>query len=139
MVQDALQLLLAKHPLSTPAYLITRRQEQIIEIIKSKPDYQVYRTQKDFTQRVQQLAEKQVREMVFLDQLAYEEKLTATNEDIRQYLNLNNRPRTKEFIYFDPPITKQQGQETPIPTLELQQHCLREKTINHIIYHLTKK
>ncbi len=139
MVQDALQLLLAKHPLSIPSYLVTRRQEQIIDAIKGKPDYQVYRTQKDFTQRVQQLAEKQVREMVFLDQLAYEEKLTATNEDIRQYLNLNNRPRTKEFIYFDPPITKQQGQEIPISTFELQLHCLREKTINHIIYHLTKK
>ncbi|PKN03207.1 hypothetical protein CVU75_03460 [Candidatus Dependentiae bacterium HGW-Dependentiae-1] len=139
MVEDALHLLLVKHPISIPEYLVNRQQQQIIDAIKNKPDYQVYRTQKDFTQRVQQLAEKQVREMVYLDQLAYEEKLTATNEDIRQYLNLNNRPRTKDFIYFDPPVTKQQGQEMPILELELQQYCLREKTINHIIYHLTKK
>ncbi|MDZ4128629.1 MAG: hypothetical protein U1E02_31315, partial [Hydrogenophaga sp.] len=139
MVEDALHLLLAKHPISIPSYLVNRQQQQIIDTIKNKPDYQVYRTQKDFTQRVQQLAEKQVREMVYLDQLAYEEKLTTTNEDIRQYLNLNNRPRTKDFIYFDPPVTKQQGQEMPILELELQQYCLREKTINHIIYHLTKK
>jgi FKBP-type peptidyl-prolyl cis-trans isomerase (trigger factor) len=139
MVQDALQLLLSKHPISIPSHLILRQEQKILDTIKDKPDYQVYRTQKDFKQRVQQLAEKQVREMLFLDQLAYEEKLTATNEDIRQYLNLSLRPRTKEFIYFDPPITKQQGQEIPISHPELQQYCLREKTINHIIYHLTKK
>ena len=45
----------------------------------------------------------------------------------------------KDFIYFDPFVTKIQGQEIPISAATLKQACLREKTLNHIIYHLTKK
>jgi len=45
----------------------------------------------------------------------------------------------KEFIYFDIPHTKLKGQEIPLATKELAQACLREKTLNHIIYHLTRK
>jgi hypothetical protein len=48
------------------------------------------------------------------------------------------RPRTSEFIYFEPPTTKFSGRETPISAALLAQCCLKEKTLNHAILHLTK-
>ena len=119
--------------------MLTKRQKEILDFLQTNPDYHVYRTQKDFKERVHQLAEKQACEMILLDQLAYHENIMVTNQDVKYYLNLINRPRTKEFIYFDPTITKVFGQEIPLASEELKRICLREKTLNHIIYHLTKK
>lgn len=137
MIEEALSLLLYKHKFEIPSYLITRHKESLLEHISLNPDYQVYRAQKDFIQRVEQLAEKQLKETLILDQLAYTDKLLPHDQDIKAYLNLVKRPRSKEFIYFDSPITRIGGKEAPICAEELRQICMREKTINHIIYHLT--
>lgn len=139
IAEEALKMLLSKHRIIIPNYLVLRQQKIVIEKIKNNPDYHVYRVQKDFQDRVRQLAEKQIRETVFLDQLIYNENLNATNPDIKGYLNLTNRPRMKDFLYFDTPSTKISGQEIPLPHQELKRFCLREKALNHIIYHLTKK
>jgi len=77
--------------------------------------------------------------MVFIDKLAYHENLAVSDDDVKGYLNLLNRPRMKEFIYFDLPLFKIQGQQMPIPEHKLKRICLREKAINYVIYHLTKK
>jgi FKBP-type peptidyl-prolyl cis-trans isomerase (trigger factor) len=139
IAEEALKTLLAKHRFTIPNYLILRQQKNVLDKIKHNPDYHVYRVQKDFEDRVRQLAEKQIRESVFLDQLAYNENLNTTNTDIKGYLNLTNRPRMKDFLYFDMPSTKISGQEAPLAHYELKRFCLREKALNHIIYHLTKK
>jgi len=139
MAEEALKLLLNKHPFDVPDYLVTRQEELILQAVQDNPDYAVYRMQKDFRNHVRQLARKQSKEMLLLEQLAYNDNINVHDQDIKAYLNLTNRPRTKEFIYFDPPITKIRGQEVPIPAEELKQFCLREKALNHIIYHLTKK
>jgi len=73
-----------------------------------------------------------------IQQLAYLEGIQITNADIKGYLNLMNRPRTSEFIYFEPPTTKFSGRETPISASLMIQSCLKEKTLNHAIYHLIK-
>ena len=139
MVEEALRALLSKHRFSVPNYLVLRQQKVLLDRIKNNPDYQVYRAQKDFQNYVHDLAQKQVIEMIFIDKLAYHENLQLNDEDIKGYLNLINRPRMKEFIYFDVPSFKIQGQEVPIPTQEFIRTCLREKAINYVIYHLTKK
>lgn len=137
--EESLKLLLNKHRFTVPNYLVLRQQKQLLAIMRTNPDYYVYRVQKDFKERVRQLAEKQAKEKLILDQVAYQENLDVTDNDVKSYLNLMNRPRTKEFIYFDPPSTKLNGQEIPISEQEFKRICLREKTLNHIIYHLTKK
>ena len=45
----------------------------------------------------------------------------------------------REFIYFNLPESKRDGQEMPWPKHELSRVCAREKAINYVIYHLTKK
>lgn len=139
MVEESLKLLFTKHRFEIPNHLILRQQKKVLDAVQYNPDYHVYRVQPDFKDAVRELAEKQVREEIFLDQLAYEEGIEVSHNDIKSYLNLTKRPRTKEFLHFDPPMTKVRGQEHPVLTEELNRVCLREKTLNHIIYHLTKK
>lgn len=139
MVEETLQLLINKNNVTVPNHTVLREQERVMRAVKDNPDYNVYRVQKDFQHKIRQLAEKNVREQLFIDQLAYHENITISDQEVKNYLSLTLRPRTKEFIYFkqDEPIIE--GQEVPIPAEELNRTCLREKTINYAIYHLTKK
>lgn len=139
LAEESLKLLLSKHRFTIPNFLLLRQQKNILDTIKNNPDFHVYRMQKDFKDRIAQLAEKQIREMIFLDQLAYHEDLDISTGDLKGYLNLTNRPRMKDFLYFDLPSTKIGGQETPLVNEELNRFYLREKALNHIIYHLMKK
>lgn len=136
--EETLRLLLSKHPFTVPHHLILRQEKTILDAIHDNPDYQVYRMQPDFRYKLRQLAEKQVKEHILIHQLAYHENIDISNDDIKAYLNLVTRPRTTEFIYFEPPQTKFFGQELPISATLLAQCCLREKTLNHAIYYLSK-
>jgi FKBP-type peptidyl-prolyl cis-trans isomerase (trigger factor) len=137
MAEEALKLLLSKHKFDIPNHVILRQQEKVIAAVQTNPDYHVYRIQKDFEKRIKQLAEKQIKEQLLLDQVAYHENITITHDDVKQYLNLMNRPRTKEFIYFDA-RPRHREQEALVPAQELMQACLREKAVNYIIYHLMR-
>ena len=139
MVEEALKLLLNRHRFFAPNHLILRQQKIILGAIQSNPDYNVYRKQKDFNFWIQQLAEKQVKETLLIDQLIYRENIVTTNEDIINYLNLDKRPRMREFIYFNLPDLKHYGQEVPLATYQLSRVCAREKAINYVIHYLTKK
>jgi FKBP-type peptidyl-prolyl cis-trans isomerase (trigger factor) len=139
MVEKSLELLLSKHQFEVPRHLALRQQKAILEKVKLNPDYNVYRKEKNFQFQIQRLAEKQAREFLFADRFAYHENIDVTHDDVKSYLNLTNRARTKEFIYFQAPSATLYGQEAPIPTEEIKRICLREKAINHAIYHLTKK
>lgn len=138
MAEESLKLLLTKHRFTVPSYLVLRQQKELLDVIQQNPDYQVYRTQPDFKKSVQALAEKTVKEAIILDQVAFKESLSANDDDIAMYLNLSLRPRSKEFIYFDPIETKMHNEEIPLSAEYVRHQCLREKTLNHIIYHLTK-
>lgn len=137
--EEALKLLLSRHSFEVPNHLILHKQKEILDAIHDNPDYQVYKMQSDFQEKVRKLAIKQVKETIFSHQLSYYEGITASIGDVIGYLNLTKRARTKEFIYFEPPSTKFLGQEVPISASLLEQSCLREKTLNHAIYYLTKQ
>jgi FKBP-type peptidyl-prolyl cis-trans isomerase (trigger factor) len=139
MVEEAFKLLLSRHRFFAPNHLVLRQQKIILSAIQRNPDYNVYRRQKDFNFWIQQLAEKQVKETLLIDQLIYRENIMVSNEDIVNYLNLDKRPRMREFIYFNLPDSKHHGQEVPLATHELSRVCAREKAINYVIHYLTKK
>ncbi len=137
--EDALKLLLSKHNLTIPSHLVLRQEKAILEMIHAQPDYNVYKVQSDFREKIRMLAEKQLKEHLVIQQLSFFEDIQVTNEDIKGYLNLLNRARTSEFIYFQPPTTRFMGKEAPISAAIMAQCCLREKTLNHAIYHFTKQ
>jgi len=138
MIEEAYQLLTQRNPMKIPHFLVLRQEEQLLESMYASPDFQVYKMQKDFKDFVQKLAHKQLQETLLITQLAYDQNVDITTEDVKNYLNLLKRSRTREFIYFQPPITKSSGQEVPISAEELKQTCLQEKTLNFVLYHLNK-
>lgn len=138
-VEDAFKLLLSKHKFDVPNYFVLRQQDKIMESLSMNPDFHVYRVQTDFKEQVRRLAEKQTKELMIIDQIAAKEDLSVNHEDLKGYLNLTLRPRMKEFLYFTPPNTKFYGRETPLAAEQIKQQCLREKTLNHVLYHLTKQ
>jgi len=136
IVEDLLALLLRKQYLAVPESQVLRHQQYLLDELQNNSDYPVYKVEKNFESYIKQLAEKQVKEVILMDQIAYKENINCTHNDITLYLNLTRRPRTKEFIYFQHPALKANSLEYPIPSQEISQSCLREKTLNHIINHL---
>jgi FKBP-type peptidyl-prolyl cis-trans isomerase (trigger factor) len=139
MVEEALKLLLSKHMIETPQYLILRKQEEILTFLKHNPDYNIYKLEHNFREFVRSLALKQVKEALLIDQLIHQEHINVNDNDVKGYLNLLKRQRTKEFIYFQPPSSKLDGKEIPVANAILEKVAAREKMLNHLIYHLTKK
>lgn len=138
-IEETFKILLTKHPVDIPNHLILRQLENVLSMVQENPDYNVYRVQQDFKEHVYQLAEKQIKEIMIIDQIAYQEDIVVTDDDMKNYLNFFKRPRMKDFVYFQLPETRVQGQEMPLSAEFLKQYCLREKTLNYIIYYLTKK
>ena len=136
--EETLKLLLERHNFPIPQHLVLRQQKTILDTVYESPDYQVYKMQSDFNYKIRMLAEKQVRENILIYQLGLHENLEISNADIKSYLNLSNRQRTAEFIYFEPPTTKFLGHESPISSTLLKLCCLKEKTLNHAIHHLSR-
>lgn len=136
IVEDLLSVLLRKQYLSIPESQVLRHQQYLLDELQDNADYPVYKVQKNFQAYIKQLAEKQVKEMVLMDQIAYRENIACEHRDIVLYINLTRRPRMKEFIYFQHPALKANSLEYPISSEEIAQACLREKTLNYIINHL---
>ena len=78
-----------------------------------KPDFQVYRAQKEFPKQIALLAEQQLKEEILIDQIAYTENIYADEKDIQNYLHLLNHNRLREFIHFKSPY--EQPDKTDIP------------------------
>jgi FKBP-type peptidyl-prolyl cis-trans isomerase (trigger factor) len=139
MVEESLELLRLKHTINVPNHLILRQKSRILNVVQKNPDYNVYKRHAHFEDYLHRLAYKQASEIVLVDQIAYAENIQVTHADIKGYLNLLKRNRTKEFIYFELPESQKNGQAIPVVLGQIKQSCLREKTVNYIIYHLTKK
>ncbi len=138
-IDEAFKVILAKHSIDVPSQVTLREQKNVLDSVRENPDYQVYKTEKQFEKYIRLLAEKQAKEQIIIDQLIHAENITTSHDDIKNYLTFTQRPRMKEFIYFRPPITKYKGQEMPISSSILQHCCMREKTLNYVIHHLTRK
>lgn len=138
-VEALFRALLTRYSFSAPLAMAERQESLVLKAIQTNPDYHVYKAQPDFKNKIKLLAEKQVKENILINYLAYDEHLQATDEDIVTYLNLTKRPRTKEFIYFDVPSFKSRGHDAPVPGEMIRYRCLHEKMLNYVISYLTKR
>ncbi len=138
-VDATFRLLLKQNTISLPNQLLESQRQLVLDQVHLNPDYHVYKAQSDFKEKIKLLAEKQLKEAIVIDTIAYQENIEITHNDVVGYLNLLKRARTKEFVYFDMPSTHVNGQEVPLSAEFLKRYCLREKTLNHVIYQLTKK
>ena len=139
IVEELFELCLNNHKVISPKSAILEEQQNILEILHESADYPVYRIQPGFERQIKTLADKQVKETILVDNISYLEDIKLDHEDIKHYLNLTQRNRTKEFIYFKHPTIITNDQEIPISDLSLKQMCLREKTLNHMINYLSNR
>ena len=139
MTFEALGLIMKKNQIVSPDGAINIQKKEILEGMQSKSDYMVYKMDNNFDLQITELAKKQLADAIIAESIAYQDNLSISDQDIKGLLHLTQRPRIKDFIYF--PFIKSQvnGQEFPIEQETLNHFCLREKAVNHIIYHLTKK
>jgi len=138
IIEEIFHLFFSRHRFEVPKHTVLRRQEEILFSLKKQPDYQVYRMRKDFIHYVELLAEKQLKEEILIDQIAYQEDIVITDEDVSNYLSLFNHERLKEFVYFRPNIGQLEETTTPVHVGILEQAVLREKTLNYVIHTLTR-
>lgn len=136
IIEEVFHLLLSKHRFEIPKHFSIRRQEDILSFLKKHPDYNVYKLNKDFYKQISMLAEKQLKEEILIDQLAYKENITIDHEDIKNYLYLFNNKRLREFVYFKPILEKIEDSDFPLQTGLIKQYVLRETTLNYIIHEL---
>ena len=138
IIEEIFHLFFSNHRFEVPKHLIIRKQEQILIELKKHPDYQVYKSQKDFQERLEMLAEKLLKEEILIDHIAYQENIKTVIKDVEHYLSLFNNDRLREFVYFKPSFTRIEESDFPIHESLIRHAVLREKTLNHIIHVLTK-
>lgn len=138
-IEKLFKLLFHHYPVTIDEQITKQQEAIVLSRVQENPDYHVYKNKPDFKENVKLLAEKQIKEILFIDSIAYQENIQATEEDLINYLHLFKRARTKEFIYFDIPYTSLNDQEISLCHEEIKRACQREKTLNYIIYYLTKK
>lgn len=136
---EALNTIIKKNHIIIPDDAINKQKRQIINDLQFKPDFIVYKMDPEFDTHVSNMANKQLLDGVIAEHIGYQDNLLISHNDIKTILHITQRARLKDFLYF--PFIKSQieGQEFPIEYESLYNFCLKEKAINHIIYHLTKK
>ncbi len=140
IVDSVLRQLTKQYFFQIPTSIVDVQSDAVIQAVQDNPDYHVYKAQEDFEDYVRKLALKQLKETIIIDALSFQEKIAVSDRDVHAYLSLTFRQRTRQFIYFKPPVPKNpQGQESPIPLELIKQSCRREKTLNHIIHTLSRK
>jgi len=137
IIEEVFHLFFSRHRFEIPKHLILRKQEDILISLRKIPDYHVYKSQKDFSRNIESLAEKQLKEEILINQIAADENIKATDEDIRGYLHLFNGERLKEFVYFKPFSEQLEDLVAPLHEAALREAIIREKTLNHIIHLLS--
>lgn len=137
-IEEVFDLFLNKFNIPAPVSTILRQQQLILNNLQENPDYPVYRMQKEFNEKVYQLAQRQVKEMILMDYISFTENINIDHNDVKNYLHLSLRPRTKELIYFQHPSIKANENEYPISSEVLKHICLREKALNFILNILTR-
>lgn len=136
---EALGIIIKKNQIILPEESITYQKRQIINDLQFKPDFMVYKMDPQFDSHVFNMAKRQLLDKVVAEHIGYQDNIAVTHNDLKAILQLTQRPRLKDFLYFPFIKTQLNGQEFPIEHESLHQYGLHEKAINHIIFHLTKK
>ena len=88
-IEAVLKLLCKQYFFLLPQHLLERQRLMVLHAVQSNPDYHVYKAQADFKEKIRQLAEKQLKETIIIDAIAYQEAIEVSDEDVRAYLELS--------------------------------------------------
>ncbi len=136
---EALGLIIRKNQVILPDQTVATKRRQLLYDLQSKSDFMVYKLDPDFEQNITNMAIRQLLDNVIVESIGYQDNININHNDIKTILQFTQRPRLKDFLYFPFLKTQIQGQEFPVEYQSLYHYTLKEKSVNHIIHHLTKK
>lgn len=139
IAHEALEIIIKKNQIVLPDFVIEKQKKQIIADLQFKSDFMVYKMDSQFESNIHNMAQRQLLDGVVAEHIGFHDNVTVQHNDLKAILQCTQRPRLKDFLYFPFIKSQFQGQEFPIENEHLHNFCLKEKAINHIIYHLTKK
>ncbi len=107
-------------------------------IIKSKivknPDYLLYQSDLNFDLNIKRLACRQAMEKILVDHFIYAYSVNSSKNLLYWYLNILQRNRLKDFLYFDiSHVYDNSNKSIPINNSIIEQMALREKVIEFLI------
>lgn len=107
-------------------------------IIKSKiiknPDYLLYQSDLNFSLNIKRLACRQAMEKIIVDHFIYIYNVMTSKNLLYWYLNILQRNRLKDFLYFDiSHVYDNSNKSIPINNSIIEQMALREKVIELLI------
>lgn len=120
---------------------ISLDQETILEhecMIKNRivknADYLLYQSDTNFLSNIKKLACRQAMEKILIDYLIYKYKIKSEAVPIYTYLNILQRHRLKDFLYFDTAHLYDSTMKfVPIFDHTITQMALRERAIEYLI------
>lgn len=124
---------------------ISLDQETILEhecMIKNRivknADYLLYQSDTNFLSNIKKLACRQAMEKILIDYLIYKYKIKLESAPIYAYLNVLQRHRLKDFLYFDTAnLYDSMMKFIPIFDHTMTQMALRERAIEYLIEKLS--
>jgi FKBP-type peptidyl-prolyl cis-trans isomerase (trigger factor) len=103
------------------------------QVVKS-PDYLLFQSEKNFSFNLKKLACSQAMEKILIDHFIHIFSISSTKALLYTYLNLLQRNRLKEFLYFDFFHTYDNSHcSFPLHNCELEHIACREKAIDFLI------
>jgi hypothetical protein len=106
---------------------------EIEKKILFNPDYLIFQADKMFYKNIKMLACRQTQELTLIDYLSFIDETKISDEDVKLYLNILQRPRLKDFLFFDNSLFQYQSKATPFFHEIIKQMVLREKTLQNRI------
>ena len=116
IASSALGTIVNKNLIKAPIHCIEKQKDILVSALQHKADYVIYKMHTDFVNQMYTLVKKQIHEIIAVDHVAYQENLQIGHDDVKAFLNLMQRARTKDFLYFHHPSTRIDGQEVPMHT-----------------------
>ena len=133
-----LRALMQQHRYLLPIRTLSEHTKTVHKKIINNPDYLVYQSQRDFTDKIKQFACKQVGELCIADALATQENIEVQKNDVLFYMHILQRPRLRDFIYFDLPESKNGEQEALVPHAKIVEMIRREKALEILFKYFSR-
>ncbi|MFA5999294.1 MAG: trigger factor, partial [Candidatus Babeliales bacterium] len=111
---EALGLIIKKNQIVLPDGAITVQKRLILADLQFKPDFIVYKQDREFDSQVTSMAKRQLLDSVVAEYVGYQDNLTVSPQDIKAILQITQRSRLKDFLYFPFLKTQLSGQEFPV-------------------------
>jgi hypothetical protein len=135
--QLVLKHFLEKMKVSLDSDIITEHECMIKNRIVKNADYLLYQSDIHFLTNIKKLACRQAMEKVLIDYLIYKYNIKTDNTPIHVYLNILQRHRLKDFLFFDSAHVYDNTMKfVPIFDYMITQMALREKAIEYCIARL---